>query len=277
MNRRGFIKGAAVGSGLLSAGMVAGVNKAFAAASTESKKNNTQKKSLIVYASRTSNTAKVAERFKSTLEKNGWQCDMYRVQQNSDPMSFPYNFKDYDLICAGSGIRMHSPYIELLNVLRIPIYGFDPRIMLKQTEGIQLTDAETKKMQEVMKSGGGRRHAKIVLGADAKKALSFATYAGYEFGAEEAQPALDWINLELAHLEVKIVGKFCCQGSMIMSNPLPGQTGGDSGNRANEMAQVNAGSRSNQPGASNMNQGSRPNERDLLRAELFIEKILEDI
>jgi len=258
----------------LSTGMVTGVSDALAASSPEGEKKNTKKKSLIVYASRTNNTTRVAERFKTTLEKNGWQCDMHRIEQNSDPMTFPFNFKDYDLICAGSGIRMHSPYIELLNVLRIPIYGFDPRIMLKQTEGIKLTAEEIKTMQTVMKSGGGRHHGKIVLGADARKALSFATYAGYEFGADEAQPALDWINLELAHLEVRIVGKFCCQGTMIMSNPLPDQGREDSANRSNGKPTAETDSKSGMPAA--INSGNRPNERDLLRAELFIEKVIED-
>jgi hypothetical protein len=96
----------------------------------------------------------------------------------------------------------------------------------------------------------GRSHAKIVLGPEAKKALSFVTYGGHVLEPVEAQPALDWINLELAHLEVEIVGKFCCPGKFE--------------NRDN-------------PAVYHNDLTTRPNERDLLRAELFIEQVLEAI
>lgn len=244
MKRRDFFKGAISGS-IVGAGMLAGAANALASSVPEAEKKNSQKRSLIIYASRTNNTKMVAERFKSTLERNGWQCDTVRIEQDSDPMAVPFNYKDYDLICAGSGIRMHSPYAELLHVLRVPVYGFDPRIMLKLTEGIQLTSEESKKMQAWKPN-----HRKIIPGPDAKKALSFATYGGYEFGPGEAQPALDWINLELAHLEVEIVGKFCC----------PGKFEG-----------------TNRPAGYHNDLTTRPNENDLLRAELFIEQVLEAI
>ena len=246
MKRRDFIKGA-VGGSLAGVSMVAGAS-ALAASSTESEKKITAKKSLIIYASRTNNTTKVAERFKTTLEKHGWLCDMIKIKQNSDPMTVPFNYKEYDLICAGSGIRMHSPYAELLHVIRVPIYGYDPRIMLKMTEGIQLTEEDTKKMQAA--GGGAPSHGKIAVGPDAKKALSFATYGGYEFGPGEAQPALDWINLEMAHLKVEIVGKFCCPGKFLPTDNPAGYH--------NDLT-------------------TRPNEKDLLRAELFIEQVLEAI
>ena len=247
MKRREFIKSAVAG-GLAGAGMLAGANNALAASGSEGVKEKTSKRSLIMYASRTNNTAKVAERFKSALERNGWQCDIIKIEQNSDPMAFPYNIKDYDLVCAGSGIRMHSPYAELLHVIRAPIYGYDPRIMLKFTEGIKLTDEDTKKMNA---SGrGAPSHGKIVPGPDSKKTLSFATYGGYEFGPEEAQPALDWINLEMSHLNMEIVGKFCCPGKFLPADNPAGYH--------NDLT-------------------TRPNEKDLMRAELFIEQVLEAI
>ena len=250
MKRRDFIKSAVIGGSLLGAGMLAGASDASAAPAPENQNRNISKRSLVLYATRTNNTTKVVERFRSTLERNGWQCDVVRIEQNSDPMTVPFNHKDYDLICAGSGVRMHAPYAELLHVLRVPIYGFDPRIMLKMTEGIQPTDEERKKMQDAMRNRKGRSHSKIVLGPDAKKALSFVTYGGHELGPVEAQPALDWINLELAHLEVEIVGKFCCPGKFEDTN---------------------------NPAVYHNDLTTRPNERDLLRAELFIEQVLEAI
>jgi hypothetical protein len=112
MKRRDFIKGAVVGGGILGAGMLAGVSDALTATDPAGEKQKTSKKGLIFYASRTDNTARVGERFKGTLEKNGWQCDIHRIEQNSDPMAFPFNIKDYDLVCAGSSIRMHAPTLN---------------------------------------------------------------------------------------------------------------------------------------------------------------------
>lgn len=245
MKRRDFIK-SAVGGSFVGAGMLAGADNALAASGIKSENKADSKKSLVMYASRTNNTTKVAERFKVALERNGWQCDIIKIEQNSDPMAFPYNIKDYDLVCAGSGIRMHAPYAELLHVIRVPIYGYDPRIMLKHTEGIQLTEEE----QEKMRAGGAPQHGKIVTGPGDKKALSFATFGGLEFGPGEVQQALDWINVELAHLHLDIVGKFCCPGKFLPTD---------------------------NPAAYYNDLTTRPNEKDLLRAELFIEQVLEAI
>ena len=250
MKRRDFIKGAVVGSSLLGTGRVMGIGDALAASGSEGEKKDTQKKSLVFYASRTGNTAKVAERFKSTLERNGWQCDIARIEEDSDPMAFPYNLKEYDLLCAGSGVRFHQPYEELINVIQAPLYGFDPRIMKKGVKGIELTEEEKKKMQENMANRKGTTHAKVVFGPDHKHALAFLTYGGHDFGPEEAQPALDLINLELQHLHVEAVGKFSCPGKF-----------------ENESI----------PYSYYPDLPTRPNERDLLAAELFIERILEKI
>ena len=42
------------------------------------------KKCLIMYASFTGNTEKVAQRIKETFESRGWQCDMFKVRKNAD-------------------------------------------------------------------------------------------------------------------------------------------------------------------------------------------------
>ncbi len=250
MKRRDFIKGAIVGGSLLGANKIAGIGDAFAASDPESEKKDTQKRSLVFYASRTGNTAKVAERFKTTLERNGWQCDLARIEENSDPMAFPYNLKGYDLLCAGSGVRFHQPYEELINVIQVPVYGFDPRIMKKGMKISELTEEEKKKMQASMANRKGTTHAKVVLGPDHKHALAFLSYGGHDFGPEEADPALDLINLELKHLHVEAVGKFSCPGKF-----------------------ENEGI----PYSYYPDLPTRPNERDLLAAELFIERILEKI
>lgn len=234
MNRRKFIV-SSVSGGLVGATMLAGLREAHSASATENQKEKTSKRGLIMYASRTNNTTKIAERFKSTLERNGWQCDIYKIEQNGDPMAFPYyNFKDYDLICAGSGINMHVPYEELFTVIRVPRYHGVPGV------------------KELVKGTGGQGplHEKIVLSPDFPKCISFVTFGGMEFGPWEAQPALDLINVEMAHNRITPVGTFCCPGRFLPYD-IPSTYYDDL--------------------------LSRPNEKDLMRAELFIEEIQEAV
>jgi len=247
MKRRDFFKSAVAGS-LAGAGMLAGVKDALAASGPESKKKETSKKSLVMYASHTNNTAKVAERFKSTLERNGWECDIAKIEKDGDPLAFPYTIKDYDLVCAGSGINLHQPYSELIAVIRIPRYGFDPLKAVGPAPGAQPADDKTGKTP-----GGGKGapvHGKIVFSPESKKCISFVTFGGLEFGPWEAQPALDWINVEMAHLGLEPVGTFCCPGRFLPYDIPAGYY--------NDLT-------------------TRPNEKDLMRADLFIEQILEAI
>lgn len=246
MKRRDFIK-SAVSSGLVGATILAGVDDSLAASPPESEKKKTSKRSLVMFASHTSNTARVAERFKTTLERNGWQCDISRIEQNGDPTSFPYKIKDYDLVCAGSGINLHTPYAELIAVIRIPRYGYDPLKVANPAPGMQPADEKANKMPAGFKAP---THGKIVFSPDSKKCISFATYGGLEFGPWEVQPALDWINVEMAHLNIEPVGTFCCPGKFLPYDVPSGYY--------NDLT-------------------TRPNEKDLERAELFIEQVLETI
>jgi len=89
------------------------------------------KRSLVVYSSYTGNTEKVALRFKETLEKKGWQCEIFKVRKIAeDILKPPFDIREYDFVCAGSGLRAHLPYNEILNMLRGFRTGMDPRIVL---------------------------------------------------------------------------------------------------------------------------------------------------
>ena len=207
-------------------------------------------KCLIVYSSFTGNTEKVASRFKATFEREGWGCDMFKIGKNADDILRPsFDIMSYDFVCVGSGLRVHLPYNEVLNLLRGFRLGFDPRIVLgRRDETIPYIKEpvppapplETRRDQ----------HRKIVLGPDSKKAVIFITYGGYEFGPKEAEPALQLLDLEIEHIGFKCIGHFCCPGKFI-DHPTPRTFHGDI--------------------------RDRPNESDLLKAEMFIKEKLEEI
>jgi len=208
------------------------------------------KKCLILYSSYTGNTEKVAERFKSTFEKNGWKCDMYKVRRrHEDIFNLPFDLDNYDFVCIGSGIILHLPYSEILNALRWLIYDIDPRIP-QRIRGEDITYLKGPVPKTKIFAKGLSRHKKIVLGPDSKKAVVFMTYAGYEFGPKEAEPSLQMLELEIEHLNFKCIGRFCCPGKFL-KDPTPRTYHGDI--------------------------RDRPNEQDLLKAEMFIEEKLEEI
>lgn len=207
------------------------------------------KRCLIIYASYTGNTEKVALRFKSTFEKQGWKCDSFKLDRKTDPHNLPFNFNDYDFVCVGSGVILHLPYNEILLPIRWTIYGVDPRIG-HRSRGEEITYINEPVGELPERSEQDPVHKKIVLGSNSKKAVVFITYSGYEFGPKEAEPALALLALEIEHLGIQCIGRFCCPGEFV-DEPTPETYHGDI--------------------------RGRPNERDLLKAEMFIEEKLEEI
>jgi hypothetical protein len=213
------------------------------------------KKCLITYSTVTGNTEKVALRFKSTFEKHGWQCDIFQIRKRAeDILNPPFDPKNYDFWCAGSGLRAHLPYNEVLNMLRRFRTGMDPRIVLRNRD--ETIPYITTPVPDHPAPGTGDNsrvlefHHKIVLGPDSPKAVVFITYGGYEFGPHEADPAVQLMALEMEHVGFQFIGQFCCPGKFL-NDPTPRTFHGDI--------------------------RDRPNEKDLLKAEFFIEDKLEEI
>ncbi|OGO31834.1 MAG: hypothetical protein A2Z29_04375 [Chloroflexi bacterium RBG_16_56_11] len=181
------------------------------------------KKSLILYQTMTGNTEKVAFRFKQVFEKKGWGCDIIKVGKDMDVDNLPFDFQDYDFLCAGSGVYAALPGKELVDI-------------------IFKTTHRTRRAGKIV-----HVHQKIKPGP--KKGVVFVTYAGTHLGPKEAEPALSLLDLNIEHLRFRCVGRFSCPGSL-GKRPTPGQWFGDI--------------------------TGRPNKRDLVKAEIFLEEILEE-
>ena len=181
-----------------------------------------KKKSLIIYQTMTGNTEIVALRFKKVFEKKGWDCDIFKIDKAMDIDNLPFDFQQYDFLCAGSGVYAALPGKEITDM------------MFKFTH-------QTKKAGKIV-----RLHRKITLGK--KAGIVFVTYAGTHLGSKEAEPALSLLDLNIEHLRVRCIGRFSCLGK-IGKRKTPGYWFGDI--------------------------SDRPNERDLRKAEIFLEEILE--
>ena len=208
------------------------------------------KKCLITYSSYTGNTEKVANRFKEVFKNQGWQCDVFKVKKNADDILRPrYDIRHYDFVCVGSGLRGHLPYNEILNMLRGVWTKMDPRITMRFRDEI-LSYLPGPVPEIPADRIPTEDHGKIVLGPESPKAIVFITYAGYEFGPKEAEPAAALLALEVEHIGFQCIGQYCCPGKYL-DDPTPRTFLGDI--------------------------RDRPNERDLLKAEIFIEEKLEEI
>ena len=97
-------------------------------------------KCLIMYQSMTGNTQMIALKFKEVFEKHGWNVTEFRVDKNTDPHKLPFTIGDFDFICVGSPIIDSTVakfmYRTMLDNPDAPMYrGPNPTERLKKIRG----------------------------------------------------------------------------------------------------------------------------------------------
>jgi len=212
------------------------------------------KKSLILYASLTGNTEKVAMRFKQVFKKMAWECDMIKVGNNKDAQKPLIDYNKYDFLCMGSYVHAAMPNEVVLGARALSTEYKVPGPPPGTTDDKRKdpTDDELRKKGKLdfdphafAKEGG--KDIRIVFGPQSKKGIVFVTYAGDHEGPREAIPPLALLEHEMGHLYFDCVGQFSCPGRFAGAHAwfkdLP----------------------------------TRPHERDLMKAQIFLEEILEEI
>jgi flavodoxin len=182
-------------------------------------------KSLIVYASYSGNTEKVAMVFKRVFEKYGWECDAFKITKKTDFEHPPYDYNKYDFVCIGSLVASSEPVPEIMDAMRKNPLSAHYKTPDGKAEG----------------------YRKVTTGP--KKGIVFATAGCVHMGPKEPIPALTNMALELEHLKFQCVGQFWCPGKMF-DRPMPEYFYKDL--------------------------HLRPHERDLKKAEIFMEETIEE-
>ena len=146
------------------------------------------KKALILYASYSGNTAKVAETFKTVLEEFGWGVDMLKVTKRTDKRNLPYRMDDYDLLLAGSPIMAGRPAQEVLECICPEMFH--------------------------------EMHFFATHEDYTRKGIAFVTYGGSGRGPAEAMPSLAYIKMCMEDVRIKGIGQFACCGKELRHNSV---------------------------------------------------------
>lgn len=203
-------------------------------------------KSLIMYSSWTGNTEKVALRFKEVFEKKGWECDLFKVDENTDPENPPYDYSNYDFLCVGSPVVAKKPLEELIRVLE---KGRGSAWMAASSKPEQKKVLNEKFAQawQRFQSLGVTGPSRTTYSFEDKKGIVFVTHAGEHIEPyKEAEPALVLLACLMEHFGFQCVGQFPCPASH---------------------GKITSAWFKDLP--------NRPHARDLLKAEIFLEETIE--
>lgn len=245
------------------------------------------RRALILYASVTGNTEKVANQFERTLIESGWACELVKVDETTNFYDEAVYFDDFDLLLLGSPIHSSAPSAQIVKNLAM----MEPQPPNLYRNPVHLTRSPL-------------RPAHTPLG------VAFVTYSGISFGPMEALSALGTLEMYMQYQFVSVVGKFACPGkpenkgtidvlalelgfdlreaSRILSkfekNPHAKEFRNLSPDavllleeciRGKELE--SAEDTENDPWSSwHFDLKNRPSERDLIKADIFLQEILED-
>jgi flavodoxin len=135
------------------------------------------KRNLIVFASKTGNTEKIAREIGKSFERHGWTSDLKKLPDDYDAKNPDFEFDDYDFACVGSPVISELP----LPQIRTVTYG---------------------------RPGSHR------IAPGPKCGLVFCTYGGIHLGPMEAEPALKLLEVELMHQRFQVIGSLAIPGKL---------------------------------------------------------------
>lgn len=170
---------------------------------------------LILYATMTHNTEKIAAWFKETFEEYCWEVTFVRIANNTNYAAIQEQlfFDDYDVVALGSPIVAGAPLQAVIRALSLGGGGaLEKEVQDKLNENKGDASAAP-----AMPGARWRRNASPypgVLRRDDTRPLGivFTTYGGGFYGSGESIAVLETLKLYLTINNVDVVGKFACAG-----------------------------------------------------------------
>ena len=175
----------------------------------------TKRRALIMYATMTRNTEKVATWFRETFEEYNWDVTFLKIKNNMnwDEWAGKTYFDDYDVVCLGSPIVGGSP---LQAIIKAFSFGGGGALEKSVQDKLDAKDGDAA-MPAVAAAGSWRRERAAYPGIFNKNCkrpygIVFSTYGGGFYGSRECSGTLGMLELYLRNYDCDIVGKFACGG-----------------------------------------------------------------
>lgn len=194
----------------------------------------TKRRALILYATMTKNTEKIAKCFQETFLAYGWEVNMYRLYAKSDWAAMQPNcyFDDYDVVCLGSPIVAGGPLTIVTKLFSLGGgSGLEAQIQSVvdsgETKFTEKAEGDTMKNKGPGAPGAGQPGARPgckwrrndapyrgiqAVGEHEPLGIVFTTYGGGFCGSQEAIATLEILKLYLKMNNVVTMGKFACCG-----------------------------------------------------------------
>ena len=187
-----------------------------------------QRRALILYATMTKNTEKIAQWFKETFEEYKWEVTMLRLTNKMDleEVQPRVYFDDYDVICLGSPIVAGYPLKIVSKLFSLGAHsGLEEQTAATVEGGAKEfsmpaggpppQDVEKPAPKELQwRRSGNRGPYPGAIYQDQFKPLGvvFTTYGGGFYGSDECTATLEILKLFLQLNNVAVVGRFACCG-----------------------------------------------------------------
>ncbi len=174
-----------------------------------------QRRALVLYATMTRNTEKIATWFKDTLEYYNWDVTFFRIAANANwgAIREKLYFDDYDLICLGSPIVAGAPLQPIMKAFSLGGGG----ALEKQVQDSLDTNEIDSAAPPAKPGATWRRNPAPYPGVLNRKdhrpiGVVFCTYGGGFYGSNECLATLETLKLYLGINSVDVIGKFACGG-----------------------------------------------------------------
>lgn len=251
------------------------------------------RRALILYATMTKNTEKVATWFNETFNEYGWETNLIRIMPNTNwaELQDKLYFDDYDLICLGSPIVGGAPLQPVIKALSFGGGGALEKVVQKKLDQ-KAGDAAA----PAAKPGGAQwRRTKAPCPGMADYAaprpygIVFTTYGGGFYGTEEAEATLATLKQYLVQNHVDVIGRFCCAGKETgpagyplgvkpKADFVPGKRNDGPDADVCDAVMYRMGDGTLRPGSYffHYDCDSKPGKREEAKARAFISDIVED-
>ena len=185
-----------------------------------------QRRALILYATMTKNTEKIADWFQESFEEYRWEVTKIRLKNTMDideiqPLVY---FDDYDVICLGSPIVAGYPLKAVSKHFSLGAHsGLEEQTTAtveggateykQEMPGPPPADTPMPREFQWRRSGNRGPYPGAIYQEQFKPlGIVFTTYGGGFYGSDECLATLEVLKLYLQLNNVAVVGKFACCG-----------------------------------------------------------------